>query len=232
MKKTAVLLFLLVSGFVLAQTPINEYKYIQLPVKFDFLKEKNQYGLNTITKVYFEQKGFGVVYNNEIINDPFLLDNCNKLYADVLEDKTFFATKLTVILKDCTNRVVYTSEEGVSRKKELALAYNEAIRIALKSFDKQNYTYTGKSKFVEKAPVTNIQPTKTDTPENKPDGNTNVVAEKIVAIPMSLHKTSNPDVFIATSGNKSGVVLKKGEEWFFEYYEKDTLVSEKVNLKF
>lgn len=232
MKKILSLLFLFASGFVFSQTSINEYRYVQIPAKFDFLKEKNQYGLNTITKVYFEQKGFGVVYNDEIINDAFLLDNCNKLYVNVLEDRTFFATKLTVVIKDCTNKVIYTSDEGTSRKKEHALAYNEALRIALKSFDKQNYKYTGKPVTAENQLTKTIQPLKTENTETKPDNNSTVIVEKTVTVPMSLLKTSNPDVYIASSGNKSGVVLKKGNEWFFEYYEKDALVSEKVNLKF
>ncbi|TGD57075.1 hypothetical protein [Flavobacterium humi] len=229
MKNTLSLLLLLVSAFAIGQTSVNEYKYVQIPAKFDFLKTKDQYGLNTITKVYFEQKGFGVVYDNEIINDAFLLDNCNKLYVDVLEDRTFFATKLTVVIKDCTNRVVYTSEEGTSRKKEHALAYNEALRTALKSFDKQNYTYTGK---VAKTPLQTVQPVKTENPVNKTEAAGNVTVEKVVTIQMSIQKTSDPNVYIASSGNKNGVVLKKGNEWFFEYYQNDQLLSEKVNLKF
>jgi uncharacterized beta-barrel protein YwiB (DUF1934 family) len=33
-------------------------------------------------------------------------------------------------------------------------------------------------------------------------------------------------------GNSQGAFIQKGNEWFFEYYENEKLVSEKVAVKF
>ena len=41
-----------------AQENVNNYKYIIVPKKFDFLKEENQYRVNTFTKFLFEKQGF------------------------------------------------------------------------------------------------------------------------------------------------------------------------------
>ena len=47
-----------------------------------------------------------------------------------------------------------------------------------------------------------------------------------------LYKTSRSDLFIAMKGNNQGVLIQKDNQWFFEYYENATLVSEKVAVKF
>ena len=47
-----------------------------------------------------------------------------------------------------------------------------------------------------------------------------------------LKKTSADNVFIAQKDSKSGVLIKKSNSWFFEYYEGDKLLSEKVEVKF
>ena len=47
-----------------------------------------------------------------------------------------------------------------------------------------------------------------------------------------LYKTSRSDLYIATKGNSQGVFVQKDNQWFFEYYENEKLVSEKVVVKF
>nr|WP_121273675.1 hypothetical protein [Pedobacter schmidteae] len=54
-------------------------------------------------------------------------------------------------------------------------------------------------------------------------------APKIV---LSLFKTSVADCFIANNSNNNGVVVKKGAEWFFEYYKEGKLIAEKLLIKF
>jgi hypothetical protein len=39
-------------------------------------------------------------------------------------------------------------------------------------------------------------------------------------------------VYIAIKGNSQGALIQKGNEWFFECYENEKLVSEKVAVKF
>jgi hypothetical protein len=49
---------------------------------------------------------------------------------------------------------------------------------------------------------------------------------------LKMYRTSQTDSYTAVSDTKNGVVFKKGEEWIFEYYQNDQLVSEKLNIKF
>ena len=47
-----------------------------------------------------------------------------------------------------------------------------------------------------------------------------------------LNRTTDEYIFIAQKKSTFGVLIKKNTSWFFEYYENDKLVSEKVNVKF
>jgi hypothetical protein len=47
-----------------------------------------------------------------------------------------------------------------------------------------------------------------------------------------IFKTSSPTCFIAFKDNKQGVLIAKENQWFFEYYENEKAVSEKVTVKF
>jgi hypothetical protein len=51
---------------------------------------------------------------------------------------------------------------------------------------------------------------------------------------MTLLKTSLPDCYLVDTGagTTSGVVFKKGTEWFLEYYKDGNLVSQKLTIKF
>ena len=49
---------------------------------------------------------------------------------------------------------------------------------------------------------------------------------------MKVYKTSNPASFMAKKGDVQGVLVSKENQWFFEYYPNDKLISEKVEVKF
>ncbi len=49
---------------------------------------------------------------------------------------------------------------------------------------------------------------------------------------ITLLKTSVQDYFIADAGGKNGIVFKRNGEWFFERYEDNKLVSQKLDIKF
>ena len=49
---------------------------------------------------------------------------------------------------------------------------------------------------------------------------------------MRLFNTSQKNVFIGRRDDTQGVVIFKNNQWFFEYYEKGTLVSEPLKVKF
>lgn len=49
---------------------------------------------------------------------------------------------------------------------------------------------------------------------------------------MKMYKTSNPASFMAKKGDIQGALVSKDNQWFFEYYQNDKLVSEKIDVKF
>jgi hypothetical protein len=49
---------------------------------------------------------------------------------------------------------------------------------------------------------------------------------------MKVYKTSNPASYMATKGSIQGVLVSKDNQWFFEYYQGDKLISEKIDVKF
>lgn len=240
MKKIALLL-LLVTSINFAQD-LNQYKYVLVPAKFSFLKETNQYNLNVLSKMYMQQFGFETFFDTDEVPKDFLENNCNKIYFDVLENNNMFSTKLTVVLKDCQGKVLFTSKEGINKEKEYKVSYNLALREALNSMKSIQYKYAG-DKLVEEKTV--VQETKVEI-QNQSLNSENSVSSQLFAQPISngfqlinaepkviykIFKTSVKDLYIATKGSLQGVLISKNSEWFFEYYQNEKLLSEKVEVK-
>ncbi len=143
---TLIACFIITSVF--SQTNLNDYKYVIVPKKFDFLKEENQYRINELGKFLFEKQGFITLMEGENYPDDFKQNRCIGLNSNVLKEPGMFKTKLTVILKDCNDQVIYTSQLGESRIKDYSKAYNEALRNAFKSFENINYSYIPNNKNV------------------------------------------------------------------------------------
>lgn len=49
---------------------------------------------------------------------------------------------------------------------------------------------------------------------------------------MKVYKTSNPGSYMAKKGDVQGALVSKEGQWFFEYYQNDKLISEKIEVKF
>lgn len=258
MKRNVLLLFLLVSVAGYAQTSINNYKYVVVPEKFDFLKDANQYGLNFLTKALLENKGFTVYFDNQDLPKDIATDRCSALKAEVAQRKAIFSTNLTLTLKDCQGNVIFKSKEGKSREKDWATSYNEALTDAFKSLGDVPYAYTGPAattspRSVTEAPATQpTQPTQPVTPAPAPTTTPATAEQKEAAgtlyaqatangfqlidttpkIVLTLLKTSAADYFIASKGTTNGIVFKKNGEWVFEYYADNKLIAEKLLIKF
>lgn len=158
--KKYLLVFLLVfslSGY--AQNTINNYKYVLVPEKFSFLKQKDQYRLNTLAKVLFEEKGFTVYYDDAEVPNDISNNRCSALNLDVLEKNSMFSTNLTLLLKDCKGNIIFKSKEGKSREKEYSVSYNLAFRDAFSSFNDVSYAYTGAATANEQQAATNANMT-------------------------------------------------------------------------
>ena len=254
MKKYIILLVVLASSFGFSQT-INDYKYAIVPSKFTFLKEKDQYRLNMLTKMFMEKYGFITYFDTDILPSEVAENNCNRVFVDVQSNGGFFTSKIVVSLKDCRNAVIFTSAEGKSREKDLQVSYNQALREAFNSFDNLDL----KSNKTTKLEVVNAEQV-SPKPENKSlASQTIVVKEKeepkitmseskiLFAQPidngfqlidstpkviMKIYKTSIPICFLVIKDNVNGVLFFKENHWFFEYLNNSKLISEKVEVKF
>ncbi|WP_264531378.1 hypothetical protein [Flavobacterium sp. N502540] len=228
---------------------VNDYKAIIVPLKYDFLKTENQYRTSTITKANLNKAGFQAFYANEMLPEGFG-DRCDLLYADVKKESGFLISKLFVEFRDCYGKVIYTSAIGKSKEKEYETAYRECLDLAFVSINALHYKYSGKSvntakmsipataltasvaavKVVETAPEADLKDP--NLLYAQPTENGYQLIDKTPKVVMKLLKTSRPDSFIAIKDGVQGSLNAKDNQWFFEYYKNDQLVSEKISVKF
>jgi len=258
MKRSVLVLFLLISLSAHSQSTINNYKYVLVPEKFTQFKEPYQNLLKSLTKGLLEDKGFTVYSENAGIPPEVANNKCQALKADLLQKGGMLTTEITLLLKDCQGNVVYKSNTGKSREKDYSTAYNMALRDA---FTSVSYTYSAPATeavqptvTVAAAPVPTavVVPVKpqvmasatpvqaAETVTSRPAGtlyaqaiaNGYQLIDTTPKIVLTLLKTSAENYYIASNAEANGIVLKKGEDWFFEYYKGGKLISEKLLVKF
>ena len=262
MKVSAVVIFTLFTLAGHSQRTINSYKYVLVPQKFDFLRDPDEYGLNTTAKSLVEAKGFTVFWSNGDLPQNLAANRCDALQVEVTQRKALFTTNLTVLLKDCTGNVVLKSKEGRSWEKEFNVAYDQALKDAFASFKNVSYKYDSTLVVQPQQPAaTPATPATTTaaipvatpaaTPPATPAATASPQGSALYAqvIPngyqlidttpkkvLTLLKTSVQDCFLAESesgpGAPNGIVFKKNGAWFFEYYKDGTLVSQQLEIKF
>ena len=249
MKKILVILFVIIGNITFAQS-VNDYQAVVIPLQYNFLKTENQYRLNTATKFNFTKAGFTSFYKNEDITANYS-DRCSLLYADVEKEGGFLITKLFITLKDCNDKVIFKSVVGKSKEKDFQLAYMEALNEAFQSVYNLRYKYSGLSKATpakvvqlnsaSTAVVTQAQNAVQQYDVDLKDANllyaqaTATGFQLIDSTPkvvMKLMKTSQPNSFIAIRDTIQGSLILKDNQWYFEYYQNDKLISEKISVKF
>jgi len=230
--KKCLFLFLLLcsfSGFAQNRIPVPNYKYVLVPERFSFLKEKNQYNLNSRLRSLLEEKGYIAYLDDTDLPSEIANNKCIALSAELLEKNSMFSTNLTLVLKDCKGNIIVKSKEGKSRDKEYKPAYTFALMDAVGSLDKISPdTAAAVATVVQNTPDAPVattlyaQPTVTGFQliDNTP---------KIV---LSLFKTSVANYFIAEKDSTKGIVFKKDNNWFFEYYKDNNLITENLSIKF
>ncbi len=127
------------SGY--AQNELNPFKYIIVPKQYDFLKQENQYRVNSMTKYLFEQEGFRTLYQGDEYPDDLNANPCLAVTVIVLNESSAFTTKLFITLKNCRDQEVYRSAEGKSKIKEFDKTYIDALKKSFVSFQNSNYSY-------------------------------------------------------------------------------------------
>lgn len=255
--KLFLIVLTLFSSLIYSQSSLNDYEMAIIPSKFEFQKEDNQYRINSTIKAFLKQKGFEAYVLSDVMPEGFLDYNCNKVFVNVIEDNTMLVTKIKIEFKDCRQVVLFTTDLGESREKELAKAYNQALLLSLKSFEKAKYKFSGKTYYNEEAQeklksrdVENVsnEVTKVIKSEKevkyekvekaektaKPETNESFVKvlDQITQQELVLHKTTRTAIYLCNHNGKNGVVFAKNNIWFFEYLENGKLVSEELDIKF
>lgn len=241
MKVRFLFFFALLTSFSFAQS-INDFKAVIVPLKFDFQKRTNEYRLSTLTKFNLNKAGFEAFY----VEEPNTYDKCSLLYIDVINLKAFLATKMYFVLKDCNGKEIFKSTTGYTKEKEYQLAYTEALNEAFNSLYAMNYKYNGTTttatKTIPAVPLTTSTYIPVSTVSSVDTNLTVYYAQPTKAgyqlvdttpkLIMKLYKTSKNDYFTAVKDEIQGVVFLKDNEWYFEYYQNEQLISEKMAIKF
>ncbi|KAF2513014.1 hypothetical protein E0W72_00910 [Flavobacterium arcticum] len=235
MNRIIVLFCLLLTFSAFSQKKLSDYKYMIVPERFEFQKATGEYNLNQLTKGIFEKKGFTVFLSSDILPENLAFDRCKLLYANVQEESSMFKTELTITVKDCSGKVLFATEKGVSKEKEIQRAYYEALREASRWVDTMVYDYNGNT---QAKVATNTAEFKTDANVDEstlfaqPIKNGYQLVDSAPKVVLKMYKTSHPDYYIGITEGKNGMILKDDGNWFFEYYQDNELIIEKLNIKF
>ena len=116
----------------------------------------------------------------------------------------------------------------------------QSLPVLIPSTD-ANSASANDTRVVIPIPVDGIDPVK--MPSTSSNDSTNLLYAQPTAygyqlinsepkVVMKVYKTSNTNSYLAKKGDLQGVLISKNNQWFFEYYQNDQLVSEKVEVKF
>jgi hypothetical protein len=256
MKTRFLFLVVLISSYCFSQS-VNDYKAVLIPLKFEFTKTDNQYRLATLSKFNLNKAGFQAYYDNEQLPKENN-DRCSLLYFDVVKEKSFLTTKVYITFKDCDRKIIFKSDIGASKEKDYQLAYTEALNKAFVSVYALQYKYNDAGisnsiavlkQDVPNAPkgisevISTSEPVKQVITQNAIADNSKMLYAQPTAtgfqlidstpkVIMKVYNTSKKGSFIATKGNTQGILIAIDNQWFFEYYLNDKLISEKVDVKF
>ena len=129
-----VFFFLSIIPKAFSQSELNNYSYVIVPERFDFLNEDDKYQLNSIAEFLFNKYGFHAFKSSVTPNAK----RCDGLYAEVTNLTAILRTKFVLILRDCNGFEIYRSPEGVTRHKEFKKAYQDALRKAFAYLEDMN----------------------------------------------------------------------------------------------
>ncbi|WP_440121012.1 hypothetical protein [Tenacibaculum sp. Ill] len=247
--KKILLIALFITTASFAQKSINNYKYVIVPSKFDFVKEKDKYQTSSLTKFLFNKYGFAAFLEDEKLPEETVNNRCLVLTGVVKDDSGLFTTKSIVELRDCYNKVVFTSQVGRSKEKEYKKAYHEAIRNAFKSIEALKYKYVPlqedvvtKNKEVPALAVISkaAESTPAEVVEKPAKAKEQLFAQPIAngfqlvnmkpEVVFQVLKTNVKDVFVIK--DKNGILYKNGNSWFAEYYNKGDKIEKQYQIKF
>lgn len=254
--KKILFFLLLVSVTVFAQNTVNNYKYIIVPKQFNGFKKVDQYQTSSLIKFLLEKEGFQAIFDDESIPADLAIDRCKALKVDLVNNSGLLRTKIKIEFKDCFNKALFISSEGVNKIKNYKRAYHSAIREAFISVKRLNYKYkpiantkivtsnlnvskAGKKEYTtqnKKAKEVIVNNTSVDDKSldvlyAQPKGYGFQLINDVPEVVFKLLKTKSQNTFIIK--DKNGTFTKKENGiWLAEFYENDKLITKLYKVKF
>ena len=193
-------------------TNLNDYSYIIVPAKFDFLLEEDQFQINSMTKFYLTKNGFNAFFNTEV---PDNVRRCDGLWADVIKSSGLVYTKLEVVIKDCKGNELFRSQEGKSKFKYYQKAYQDALRKAFISFQTLNVSQPDMIEF-KKGDMTDKLELKGASDEKVNDI---PVKEAIIVSETISYKGNLPENPYTTYTNNGSIYLLRKMQNEYTFYQ-------------
>jgi len=227
---------------------INNYKYIIVPIQYDFLEENNEFLLSSLTKHLFKGEGYTVIIDNEKLPEDLLWNQCLALKVDLdgeYKQMFSFKTDLQFKLIDCRKRVVYESVVGSSRNKNFKEAYHEALREAFDPLKSFYYNYTPKNETKDKTLTNETKEIKEkslfETPSNFTFEESIYTLKKIEAGYLLLNANGDKEAFInkTPTGNilynserlNGSLIISSNGDLEVEYFDRKSGKVEKAIFK-
>ena len=188
-------------------------------------------------------------------------NNCLLLNANVVKLQGLLTTKLQLVLTNCKNTLVYSSEIGKSKLKDYQKSYHEALRDAF-ALSELNYMYNGtnasavmpilpnptplKKITVEPvAAIVNVVVKKADVQEVEEmvpaiEGVSSLIVQQtnsgydfIDAVSKTSKYTSHATLFenVYIIENQEGIIYKRGQNWVREYIQNGNTTIEALNIQ-
>ena len=211
---------------------INDYKYVSVPERFDFLKTSDQYQLNSLTEFLLKKNGFIVMNELKYYPSDLAENACLLLDVNVEKIKSFLKTKLQVQFKNCKNQIIFKSEIGISNEKDFKTAFHEALRASFISIGDANYNYSEKPFQLNHNNIIRSGATQVDQNDNNQNlriktiptsyGFDFVTSNKEILF--SLHQTICDGVYIIDK--LTGTAYRRGDKWVREYIKENTITIE------
>jgi hypothetical protein len=180
MKNILLLFFLIASNYATfgQEKNLNNYEFIIVPERFDFLSQDDQYQTSSLTKFLLEKNGFVVLLDSEAYPRALKDNPCKGATAVVVDKSSLFKTKVIIELRDCFNKLIYTSAAGGSKLKDYKKGFQEAIRKAHANMNDVTYEALTTASRVEV--------------ENERSVEVPVVQEKVTTVKFVPERTISP----------------------------------------
>jgi len=220
MKNFSILVLVFLSFTSFAQ----QNKVIIISNKYEFQKEKNTYNINTMLKAILISNSYQVFFDDEELPIEIAQNKCNALTGVLIDNSNLLVRKIKFQIRDCQNNLLFETAEVKTREKDIQNAYIEIIKMLSPELKKYDTTIIQEKEVIatsELVDVPKISEFKTylNCKLKQTFGNPQAeVTDTNDNILLSLQKTKNSNVFIASKENITGIFTKTGNKGVFEYY--------------